>query len=353
MFRRRRPVDDFAAEIAAHLQLEIDRLRAEGLSPDEATTAARRAFGSVTLSTERFYESHRWYVWDQLTQDLRHAVRTLRAAPAFAAAAILTIAVGIGATTAIFSVVEATLLRPLPYPDPDRLVSVVDDLPGVGSRDVGLSQPEWLDLERSGIFERISPAWYDENNLTGAASPTTVRLTIVAPNYFALLGVTPQLGRTFPADDRRPGFTGDAVISDGMWARGFGRDPQVLGQRIRLDRVHPGPGHLLGDGQRDRAGPGAQVGDYRLGHVHAGQRVDRPAGQDLGLRPRHKHARAHGQVQIAEIGVPGNVLQRLPGLAPGDLVPEPGIERGVGHHRQAAPRHPVHVRGNQLGVGPR
>src|SRR4029079_6428240 len=99
-------------------------------------------------------------------------VRTLRTAPAFAAAAILTIAVGIGATTAIFSVVEATLLRPLPYPDPDRRVSVIDDLPGVGSRDVGLSQPEWRDLERSGIFEQISPAWYDENNLTGAARPT-------------------------------------------------------------------------------------------------------------------------------------------------------------------------------------
>src|SRR6185312_6594911 len=120
MFRRRRPVDDFAAEIESHLQLEIDRLRAEGLSPDEARLAARRAFGNVALSTERFHESHRWYWWDQLTQDLRYAVRTLRTAPAFAAAAILTIAVGIGATTAIFSVVEATLLRPLPYPDPDR-----------------------------------------------------------------------------------------------------------------------------------------------------------------------------------------------------------------------------------------
>jgi putative ABC transport system permease protein len=235
MFRRRRPVDDFAAEIESHLQFEIDRLRADGLSPDEAKTAARRAFGNVTFFTERFHESHRWYWWDQSTQDLRYAARTLRAAPAFAAAAILTIAIGIGATTAIFSVVEATLLRPLPYPDPDRLVSVIDDLPGVGSREVGLSQPEWLDLERSGIFEHISPAWYDENNLTGAARPTTVRLTIVAPNYFALLGVKPQLGRAFPADDRSPGFTGDAVISDGMWARGFGRDPQVLDQRIRLD----------------------------------------------------------------------------------------------------------------------
>jgi putative ABC transport system permease protein len=235
VFRRRRSIDDFAAEIESNLQLEIDRLQAEGMSAGEARAAARRAFGNTTLATERFYESHRWRWWDQLTQDARFAVRTLRKAPAFAAAAILTMAVGIGATTAIFSVVDATLLRPLPYPDPDQLVSVVDDLAGVGSRDVGLSQPEWLDLERSGIFEHISPAWYDENNLTGATRPTTVRLTIVAPNYFALLRVKPQLGRSFPPEDRRPGFTGDAVISDGMWQRGFGRDPNVLDKSIRLD----------------------------------------------------------------------------------------------------------------------
>ena len=235
MFRRRRSVDDFAAEIESDLQMEIDRLQDEGLSAEEARMAARRAFGNTTLAAEHFFESHRWRWWDRLTQDVRYAVRTLRKAPAFAAAAILTMAVGIGATTAMFSVVDATLLRPLPYPDPDQLVSVVDDLTGVGSRDVGLSQPEWLDLERSGIFEHISPAWYDENNLTGASQPTTVRLTSVAPNYFALLGVQPQLGRAFPPKDRNPGFTGDAVISDGMWQRGFGRDPGVLDKSIRLD----------------------------------------------------------------------------------------------------------------------
>jgi putative ABC transport system permease protein len=235
VFRRRRPVDDFAAEIESHLQLEIDRLQAEGLTADEARAAARRTFGNTTLATEHFFESNRPRWRDQLAQDVRYAVRTLRKAPAFAAAAILTMAVGIGATTAIFSVVDATLLRPLPYPDPGQLVSVVDDLVGVGSRDVGLSQPEWLDLERSGIFEHISPAWYDENNLTGASRPTTVRLTIVAPNYFALLGVKPQLGRSFPPQDRTPGFTGEAVISDGMWQRGFGRDPSVLEKSIRLD----------------------------------------------------------------------------------------------------------------------
>src|SRR5262249_37904203 len=117
--------------------MEIDRLQGEGLSPEEARAAAHRAFGNTTLVTERFFESHRWRWWDRLRQAVRSAVRTLRRAPAFAVASILTMAVGIGATTAIFSVVDATLLRPLPYPDPNQLVSVVDDLPGVGSRDVG------------------------------------------------------------------------------------------------------------------------------------------------------------------------------------------------------------------------
>jgi MacB-like periplasmic core domain len=111
---------------------------------------------------------------------------------------VLTLALGTGATTAIFSVVDATLLRPLPYTQPQQLVSIADDLPGVGGRDVGMSQPEWRDLERSGIFEYVSPTWFDENNLTGSSEPARVRLLIVAPNYFALLGVPPQLGRAIP-----------------------------------------------------------------------------------------------------------------------------------------------------------
>src|SRR5689334_13620904 len=141
MFRRRRDTDDFASEIESHLQFEIERLRDEGLSADEARAAAHRAFGNVALSTERFHESHRWAWWDRLAQDVRYAFRSWRSAPGLTLVAALTMALGIGATTAIFSVVDATLLRPLPYPRADRLVSVVDDLPGVASYDVGLSQP--------------------------------------------------------------------------------------------------------------------------------------------------------------------------------------------------------------------
>jgi len=235
MFRPTRDSDDFAAEVASHLRLEEDRLLDEGRGANEARAAARRAFGNVTLSTERFYESHRWLWWDRLAQDVRSTVRSWRAARGLTLVAALTIAIGIGASTAMFSVIDATLLHSLPYPHPDRLVSVIDDLPGIASYDVGVSQPEWLDLDRSGIFESVALYWFDENNLTGPPRPATVRLMSVTPNYFAVLGVAPQLGRAFRAGNRSPGYLEEVVISDGLWKRDFGGDPRVLEKSLRLD----------------------------------------------------------------------------------------------------------------------
>jgi predicted permease len=234
---RKRSPNDFAAEIEAHLHLERERLQEEspGLSEDDARAAAHRSFGNVVQAQERFYESGRWLWLDRFWQDVRYGVRVLRKSPEFTAVAVLTIAIGVGATTAIFSVVDATLLHPLPYPESEQLVNIVDDLSGVGAHDVGMAQPEWLDFQRSGIFENVSPAWFDDNNLTGASQPARVGLMSVAPNYFALLGVKPQLGRVFPPDDRSPGFTLEAVISDGLWKRDFGSDPDILDRSVRLD----------------------------------------------------------------------------------------------------------------------
>ena len=235
MFGRKRKLDDFSSEIEAHLQLEIERLREHGLSEEEARVAARRSFGNRMQAEERFYESRRWLAWDHFQQDVRYALRMLRKSPGFTAIAVLTIALGIGATTAIFSVVDATLLHPLPYPQPEQLVSIQDDLPGADAQDVGMSEPEWQDLQRSGIFEYVSPAWFDENNLTGSSQPARVRLPIVAPNYFALLGVKPQLGRAFNPQDHTPGLLLEVLISDGLWKRAFGGDPHILDKSVRLD----------------------------------------------------------------------------------------------------------------------
>jgi predicted permease len=184
-------------------------------------------------------ESRMAWGWDWLeniAQDIRYGLRMLRKSPGFTVIATLTIAVGIGATTAIFSVVDATLLHPLPFPHAEQLVSVQDDLPGVGARDVGLSVPEWHDLERSGIFEYVSPLGGGGSvNLTGSSQPTRAFFMGEAPTYFALLGVAPQLGRAFNPEDHTPGFTLEAVLSDGLWKRAFGSDPNILGRSLRLD----------------------------------------------------------------------------------------------------------------------
>jgi len=235
MFRRKRKASDFTSEIEAHLQLESERLREQGLSEEAARAAARRSFGNVMQAEESFYESGQWLWWDHFWHDIRFGLRMLRKSPGFTAIAALTIALGIGATTAIFSVVDATLLHTLPYPQPGQLVSVEDDLPGVGAQDAGMSEPEWQDLQRSGIFEYVSPTWFDENNLTGSSQPARVRLLIVAPNYFALLRVKPQLGRAFHPEHHSPGLLLEVLISDGLWKRAFGGDPNILNRSIRLD----------------------------------------------------------------------------------------------------------------------
>ena len=235
MFRRKRKASDFGAEIEAHIQLETERLQEQGLSYEDARTAARRSFGNVTNTQEHFYESSHLLWWDNFRQDIRYAARMLRKSPGFAAIAILTIALGIGATTAIFSVVDATLLHPLPYPHPEQLVTIQDDLPGVGARDVGISVPEWHDFQRSGIFQYVSALGGGDTNLTGASEPARIRLLTIPPNYFALLDVKPRLGRSFDPEDQTPGFNLEVLISDGLWKRAFGSDPHILGKSVRLD----------------------------------------------------------------------------------------------------------------------
>ena len=249
------------SELAQHLDQHYDELIAGGLGAQEARKAVLAGLDDrdvlkvlrshienrdrsrvSTLPLSPHSHETKWSKvaleflnLETLAQDVRYGFRALRKSPGFALTAILTIALGIGATTAIFSVVDATLLRPLPFPHPEQLVSIADDLPGTHALDVGMNQPEWEDLRHSGIFESVAPAWFDENNLTGAERPARVRILIVGPNYFALLGVKPQLGRTFDPQDHSPGIVPEVVISDGLWKRDFGGDPHVLGKSIRMD----------------------------------------------------------------------------------------------------------------------
>src|SRR5579859_5363502 len=236
MLIHRRQFDaDLEEEMRLHLELRQKELLLSGMMTDEARAAAQRRFGNATYLKEESHFAWGWEWFENVAQDVRYGLRMLRKSPGFTAIAVLTIALGIGATTAIFSVVDAALLHPLPYPQPEQLVTIQDDLLGVGARNVGMSEPEWQDLHHSGIFQYVSPAWYDDNNLTGSSQPARVSLLIVAPDYFAVLGVKPQLGRTFNPEDHSPGFTTEVVISDGMWKRAFASDPRVLGRNVRMD----------------------------------------------------------------------------------------------------------------------
>lgn len=172
---------------------------------------------------------------DGLLQDLRYALRTLRKSPAFVTITVLTLALGIGANLAIFAVVNAVLLQPLPFREPDRLVRVFDDMHGAGAKNVGMSVPELEDLQRSGLFEQVSALFPGSTALSGGDRVERIELLGTSPNYFELLGATPALGRIYTQSEWVPGFLDAVVISDGLWKRQFGSDPHVIGRRVRVD----------------------------------------------------------------------------------------------------------------------
>jgi predicted permease len=171
-----------------------------------------------------------------LWHDIRYGCRMLWKNPGFTSVVVLTLALGIGANTAIFSVVDAVLLRPLPFPHPEQLVLVRDDLAGRQMENVGMSVPELKDFQQSAdTFEEVAGVWPVDANLTGSDKPERIELLAVSPNYFSLLGASAKLGRVFGPQDKAEGFAEGVVISDGLWRRMFGADPNVLGRRIYAD----------------------------------------------------------------------------------------------------------------------
>jgi predicted permease len=168
-------------------------------------------------------------------QDLRYALRTAWRDRAFSIVAILTLALGIGANTALFTIVNAVVLAPLPFRSPEQLVRVTSDFTAQQTRDLGLSIPELLDLRQSGVFEDICGVWPVSANLTETDEPERVETALVDANYFTMLGVGAQVGRVFDRSDAIPGIAEVAVISDALWKRRFGSDAHVLGTRIRID----------------------------------------------------------------------------------------------------------------------
>jgi macrolide transport system ATP-binding/permease protein len=236
MFRRRRSTDDFAEEIKAHLELEADELKREGWSEEEARRKARVEFGSVRAAQERFYLKDRVEWFDSLVRDLKFAIRQLVRNPGFAATAILVLALGIGASVAIFSFVDAALLEPLPYAIPSRLMSVNEssaDFPRWP-----LSYPDFLDWQRLNKSFHSLAIYSGRGLLLGTPSGAKpVQGERVSGGFFQTLGVRPMLGRDFYPGENRPGGPNVVILSYGAWLHRFSGRRDVVGQTVDLDNT--------------------------------------------------------------------------------------------------------------------
>jgi predicted permease len=226
-------------EIAHHVDLRTQELVHRGVPPDEARAEAERRFGDRvrTEMTRLGHERNRawarrdWFT--ELAQDVRFAVRLTRTMPGFTAAAVLTLALGLGATTSIFSVLHAVVLAPFPYSDPERVLLVFTTSHG-SPTNVSAGNFDYI-RRRATTFEYLAAQQYDSFNLTGAGEPERLQGTRVTWDYFPVFGIPPLLGRTFVPDEDRPGRTGVVVLSEGLWRRRFGADPAIVGSQIRLN----------------------------------------------------------------------------------------------------------------------
>ena len=240
MGRRKRMLENFDQDLRDHIETETQDNIERGMPPEEARYAALRKFGNVTRVKEEVWEV--WSViWlEQLVQDVRYAARVLRKSPGFTAVAVLTLALGIGANTAIFSVVQAVILEPLPYPQPNRLVMLWERV-RLRNYQNDLNDPspgnfaDWR--TQNLVFEDIAAIQDKSFNLTGNAEPVRVEGEAVSASLFSLLRVHTALGRTFNVDEDVPGGPHVVVMGYGLWVSRFGADPQIVHKSILLDGV--------------------------------------------------------------------------------------------------------------------
>jgi predicted permease len=246
-FRKRRPDEDFRREIEAHIATETQRLIDEGMTPQDARTEAHRRFGNVTASRERFYESRRIIWWDHLRQDLKYAVRSMRKRPVFVVVVILTLALGIGANTAIFSIVNGVILRRLPYPKPEQLMYFNTQIPSLGLLRFPVSLPEYFEFrEWNRSFADVGAYTMDEVNMSSGDRPLRVRAATVDGNLLSALGVQAEQGRLFlrgetdvtgswnPGDPANMPPPAVVILSHELWQSAFG-GRSIVGETIEVD----------------------------------------------------------------------------------------------------------------------
>ena len=226
LWHRDRLESELDEEIRFHLSEEADERAAAGFSSDQARLAATRDFGNAALVREETREAWGWGSAERFIQDVRYALRSMRRQPGFSTAAVLTLALGIGANTAIFSLVNAILLRPLPYPEPEHLVTVTGTYPNGAL----------VEMRASSRTMRV--AAYAEGlelNLTGLGSPVRLTGTRVSAELLSVLGARPALGRGFQPGEDATGHDNVVILSAAVWEQRFARDPDIIGRSIALD----------------------------------------------------------------------------------------------------------------------
>jgi putative ABC transport system permease protein len=236
LLERPRVDAELAEELRFHLERQIATHMASGLSAEEARRAAIREFGGVEQVREQCADTRRVNWLQDLAQDVRYALRMLRKSPGFTAIAIVTLAVGIGANTAIFSVVYAVLLKPLPYPQPDQLVVVFEAKPQEGIPQSGSSYQDFREFrDENHVFSEIGGLAAHDLNLTGRGEPFQVDTSDVTPGLLDTMRVKPLAGRSFLPGDGEKGAAPVVLLSENLWRDRFGAGPQVIGTSVQLD----------------------------------------------------------------------------------------------------------------------
>jgi len=234
LFGKRKREKELEEEVRSHLKLSAQERVERGVDEGEATSAARREFGNVELVKETTRDAWGWGFLDRLAQDLRFGLRMIVKSPGFAAVAILTLALGIGANTALFSVVNAVLLNPLPYPDPDQLVTLAESKPNFDSGSISFPNfRDWRKDNRTFSMMGISRSY--SYSLTGRGEAEQVDAEFVSSDYLTLLGVKPVIGRLFEEGEDEIGASPIVLIGEGFWNRKFGAARDISGQGLTLD----------------------------------------------------------------------------------------------------------------------
>ena len=233
---------EFEEELRTHLEMETEANLRRGMSPEEARAAARRQLGGVALTAEACRERRGWPALDSLAQDIRYALRGFRKAPVFTAVVVLSLALGIGANTAIFTLADQVLLRLLPVRNPQELVRFEAPGPGLGmQRDYPntLSRPMFLNIrEKNSVFNGVIAQFGTIVNANINGRVERIRCDVVSGNYYQVLGVRAAAGRLLtPDDDRKRGGHPVAVLSYNFWKTRFGGDPSIVGRTLTLNQT--------------------------------------------------------------------------------------------------------------------